>query len=143
MKIVINACHGGFGLSIEAMNRFIELKGLNLYTNKDDTFGYTSYYLVPYEEYEKAHKHDLTKTEWEGKDQGVGRYKESNALCWHGDHDMPRNDPILVQVVEELGEKANNRYSELKVVEIPDDVEWQIDEYDGVEWVAEKHRTWS
>jgi len=34
-------------------------------------------------------------------------------------------------------------YSELKVVEIPDDVKWQLEEYDGLEWVAEKHRTWS
>ena len=27
-------------------------------------------------------------------------------------------------------------------VEIPDDVEWQIEEYDGSEWIAEKHRIW-
>jgi hypothetical protein len=45
-------------------------------------------------------------------------------------------------VVLELGEAANGRCAELKVVEIPDDVEWQIEEYDGLEWVAEKHRTW-
>ncbi len=25
---------------------------------------------------------------------------------------------------------------------IPDDVKWQIEEYDGLEWIAEKHRTW-
>ena len=37
----------------------------------------------------------------------------------------------------------NDGYSELKVVEIPDDVEYDIQEYDGNEWVAEKHRTWS
>lgn len=30
----------------------------------------------------------------------------------------------------------------LKVVSIPADVEWQIEEYDGAEWIAEKHRTW-
>ena len=30
----------------------------------------------------------------------------------------------------------------LKMVEIPDDVEWEIADYDGKEWVAEKHRTW-
>jgi hypothetical protein len=45
-------------------------------------------------------------------------------------------------VVEEMGENVNTRFSELKVVEIPNDVEWQIEEYDGAEWVAEKHRTW-
>jgi len=30
----------------------------------------------------------------------------------------------------------------LKIVEIPAAVKWQIDEYDGWEWVAEVHRRW-
>ena len=51
--------------------------------------------------------------------------------------DMPRNDPHLVAFVEMLGDRTN-----LKIVEIPDDVEWEIDGDDGTEWVAEKHRTW-
>lgn len=57
--------------------------------------------------------------------------------------DMARDDPILIHLVEELLEDANGDYAELKVVEIPDGVEWEICEYDGREWVAEKHRTWS
>lgn len=48
----------------------------------------------------------------------------------------------LVSVVEELGSKANGFYSELKVVDVPDDAEWHIEEYDGLECVAEDHRTW-
>ena len=55
---------------------------------------------------------------------------------------MVRDDPILIQVVEELGETANGRCASLKIIEIPDDVEWTIGEYDGQEWIAEKHRTW-
>jgi hypothetical protein len=31
----------------------------------------------------------------------------------------------------------------LKIVEVPADVEWVIDVYDGNEHVAEAHRTWS
>lgn len=58
-------------------------------------------------------------------------------------YDIERNNQYLVRVVEELGDEANGRFAELKVVDIPDEVEWQIDEYDGLEWVAEKHRTWS
>ena len=46
-------------------------------------------------------------------------------------------------MVEEGGTDVNDRYSYLKVVEIPADVDWQICEYDGLEWIAEKHRTWS
>lgn len=53
-----------------------------------------------------------------------------------------RNDADLVRVVEKLGEAANGACANLKVIEIPDDVEWHIEEYDGIEWVAENHRTW-
>ena len=58
-------------------------------------------------------------------------------------HEMQRNDPVLIKIVEDLGAEANGSYAKLKVVEIPDDVDWFIDAYDGKEWVAEKHRTWS
>jgi hypothetical protein len=54
----------------------------------------------------------------------------------------PRADPLLVRVVEELGEEANGSFAKLKVVEIPDGVDYQIDDYDGVESIHEKHRSW-
>lgn len=66
-------------------------------------------------------------------------YSDGN---YFSDYDIPRNDPALVRVVEELGKKACDRYSLLKVVEISDGVEWEISEYDGMEHVAEVHRTW-
>jgi hypothetical protein len=52
-----------------------------------------------------------------------------------------RSNPKLVAVVEKLGERAGEK-AKLEVLEIPDGVEWEIDEYDGMEWVSEKHRTW-
>jgi len=55
-------------------------------------------------------------------------------------YDIPRDCPVLVEMVEGGGVDSN--YSSLKVVEIPDDVEWYIEEYDGLEHVAERHRTW-
>jgi hypothetical protein len=91
MKIVINDCYGGFGLSKEA---------LALYNERSGT-------VVTY------------------------------------DIEIKRNDPILVEIVEQLGEDAGHRFAQLKVVEIPDDVVWEIEEYDGNEWIAEKHRTWN
>ena len=57
--------------------------------------------------------------------------------------DIPRDDPALVQIVQEIPREQGYRLADLKIVEIPDDVEWEIQEYDGNEWVAEKHRTWS
>lgn len=53
-----------------------------------------------------------------------------------------RSSATLVRVVEELGDGANAEYAKLKVVDIPDDVKWTIQENDGAEWVAEVHRTW-
>lgn len=91
-KIVINNCHGGFGLSEEALKLYKDRVGI-----KSIDF-------------------------------------------W--DRSIPRDCETLVQIVQELGKKADARYSELGIVEVPDEVEWQIDEYDGQEWVAEKHRTW-
>jgi len=92
MKVVINKCHGGFGLSKEAENKYKELAGI---TNPN-------FY----------------------------------------DRSIARDDEHLIAVVELLGSAADSRYSELKIVDIPEDVDWYIEEYDGLEWVAEKHRTW-
>jgi hypothetical protein len=59
------------------------------------------------------------------------------------DSELVRDDPDLIAVIEELGcDAAGRDNSQLEIVEIPDDVEWQIGEYDGDEWVAEVHRTW-
>lgn len=70
---------------------------------------------------------------------------EYMGLPWDGygfTRDLPRDDPKLVACVKELGEAANGIFAELDIVAIPDDVDWEIQEYDGREWVAEKHRTW-
>ena len=68
-------------------------------------------------------------------------------LEWDGygyyfDNPEDRSDPELIKCVEQLGDKANGPHANLKIVEIPDDIEYVIEEYDGNEWVAEKHRTW-
>lgn len=57
---------------------------------------------------------------------------------------LSRTDPLLIQTVQELGDKANNKFSKLKIVEIPDDVDWYINESEeGLESVHEKHRVWN
>ena len=52
-KIVVNGCFGGFGLSDEAVRRYAEVAGITLYDYRDSDFGYTSWYRVPREEYER------------------------------------------------------------------------------------------
>lgn len=89
MKVVINRCFGGFGLSKKAV------KDLGCKT--------------PYD---------------------------------YDSEDM-RTAPELIKLVEEKGsEYCSDSMSQLKVVEIPDDVDWYIDNYDGVETIEEVHRSW-
>lgn len=139
MKVVINAKHGGFSLSHKACMRYAELSGFKLcpFTEARDAFGGINFKkFVPWDgKGELFYAHYSTKPL--KKD---GTYKEDS---YWSDRDLPRDDPVLVQVVEELGKEANGTCAALKIVEIPDDVEWEIEEYDGNEWVSERHRTWS
>jgi hypothetical protein len=65
-----------------------------------------------------------------------------NDSPYFNDRDIERNDKNLVATVRGLGEKANGRFSELKIVEIPDGTDYEIDEYDGMESIEEKHQSW-
>lgn len=118
MKVVINREHGGFGLSDEAFERYLIEKQIN------------------YKKVQSKHSNDYYFYQESDNSQG-----DDADMLWDGD--IARNDPILVKIVEEMEESANGLYSSLKIVEIPDDVEWEVQEYDGLEWIAEKHRTWS
>ena len=91
MKIVINRCFGGFGLSKKAYKRLTELG-------------------IP------------VNSVW---------------------NQAGRSNKLLIQVIEELGKEADGSFAKLKIVEVPDDVKWRIQEYDGIEWIAERYRTWS
>lgn len=54
-----------------------------------------------------------------------------------------REDPDLIAVIEELGEeKCSGTYADLKIVEIPVDVKYTIENYDGLETIHEVHRVW-
>jgi hypothetical protein len=114
VKIVINSDYGGFSLSDEAILEYGKRKGLNLVKDENTNWSISIFY-----------KDSVAKENY------------------FDDREIPRNDPALVEVVEVLGEAANGFAASLKIVEIPEDVDWCIEENDGREWVAEKHRTWS
>lgn len=46
-----------------------------------------------------------------------------------------RDDPVMVSVVEELKEEADDMFSCLEIVNVPDEYDYDIDEYDGLEHV--------
>lgn len=136
MKIVISTCYGGFGLSEAAIFRYAELKGITLWF--EDSGVFSTYYTVPKDQRVKELPGAFADHSLEDRIAYNEQYSKQELYA----RDIDRTDPILVQVVEELGKEADGPSASLKVVEIPDDVDWIIDEQDGAEWVAEKHRRW-
>ncbi len=138
MKVVINRCYGGFGVSLALLSRALKENktslletwkyGDNNFTHNWDTFV----------------KDNLTEKHGKYKTNHWGHYlyDEKNKILYSYNDKTDRHDPNLVELVEAMGEKANGEHAALSVVEIPDDVKYIIEEYDGIEWVAEEHRTW-
>ena len=132
-KIVINKQHGGFGLSPKAQKRYLELIGKECYFYQHNIKNYTR--ISEDDAENKIFAVTITQ------DFGDEVDKIPNDAYW-SDGDLERDDPLLIQVINEFGEEANGRFACLGIIEIPDDVEWQIDEYDGWETIHEKHRSW-
>lgn len=139
-KIVINCCYGGFNLSEEAVLRYYELKGQKIYPFRDPKFSSLTWYSkVPLEEFEKTlSEKEFSRMTLKQKVSYNKKLREQSVIPT----DIERDCPILVQVVEELKEKSWGKYAKLKIVEVPEDVEWVIDEYDGRETIDEVHRSW-
>lgn len=78
-------------------------------------------------------------------DAAMNEYKQRKEINdpYLIEDDISRDDPVLISILEELGEDSWGGHAKLKIVEIPDDVDWVIEEYDGIEWVAEAHRIWN
>jgi len=143
MKVVINACHGGFSLSHEALIRGIE-KGANFI----ETVEAKDWYITdkdPMAAYLKTVADCIeVRDGFLAPVVGSLLYKQGKIYHVIDYYDiMFRSHPILLEIIHELGiVDAAGDYAQLKIVEVPDGVDLQIDEYDGKEWVAEKHRTW-
>jgi len=142
MKVVINRCYGGFSLSKEACQRYWDIKGQQVWIEDDKKFRsmglFTVWLTPPDQRIESKEGEEFYAMSLEDRQAYNKQYSEKT---WYY-RDVSRSDPVLVQVVEELGDKAGGRCAELGITEIPDGVAYEIEEYDGKEWVAEVHRTW-
>ena len=137
MKVVINSCFGGFGLSNKGIKRYLELQGKECWFYKQTKHVYNdgkNEYILSDENDDSLFVTFNTKYLGEVTN-------ELDDDFYYGD--ISRTDENLIKVVEELGSEANSKFSDLKIVEIPDDVEWEIDDYDGIETIHEIHRSWS
>ena len=156
MKVAINKCFGGFSLSPLAVKRLAELQGRRChffnvdfgckperYTRiempSEDTFMWSAFDTDDLSLIGSPSPEAWVAMTLEERQASNANY-ESHSL---DSRPEDRSDPLLIQVIEELGEKASGRCAKLQIVEIPDGVEWEIEEYDGNEHVAERHRTWA
>lgn len=138
MKIAINKCYGGFDLSNKAIRRLLELKGKECYFYKQTEYSYRD----GKEEYSITNSDDDSmfidcSTKFLGN---ITDKIPDEDYFYYGN--IERTDKDLIQTIEELGEEASGRYGNVVIVDIPDDVDWEIDDYDGVETIHEVHRSW-
>ncbi len=145
-KIILNKDYGGFGVSAKAHKLYAERLGKELFYYIGQYEGHhVVYKKVSYEEFIK--KNSLFYI-YSFKDLGDEAIKdvviedEVETLNLDESH---REDPLLIQIVEELGEEASGWAATLRVVEIPDELangNYMIDDYDGAEILHAKVETY-
>ena len=135
-KVILNKCFGGFGVSKEAYELYAKKKGISVfhYTQED----------LKKEIYTYATDDNRLFDFYFTKDFGNYAYISNDDYKKYllNLDEKFREDKTLIEVVEELGEKASAFYSNLKIVEIPDDLDYVIDNYDGIETLHQKVQEW-
>ena len=141
MDLVINEVGSLFNLSIYGKKKLAERKKLDIffYEEGQDSKGHLEYKrldIIPEENYEYLMlTRDLGLT--------VRDFPDVKGLFFFP-NDISRDDGDLISLLREHGSRMmSGPLSQLKVVTIPDGVDWILCSNDGVEWIAERHRTWS
>jgi len=138
MKVVINTCYGGFRLSHEAQRMLAKLKGKEVFFYIHSQYKHNT----GIDEYKRV-ENPTAEAFVFSLTSNLGDIANSlDGADYLDEYQINRADKDLISVVETLGDRANSGFSDLKVVEIPDNTEYEIEEYNGNEWIAEKHRTW-
>ena len=134
MKVLVNRCFGGFGLSTEAHEWLIKHKGWKVTQyGEDGKIIDQNCELVE------------DPTPWSGNT--FSKYRETPKVegGWGDDErEYPlRINQDVIECVETLGTKlASSKLAEIDIADVPDDVKWEIDNYDGSETIREKGRSW-
>lgn len=134
MKVVINRGYGELELSNEAIRYYADLADIDLYYTDDPTNRHVDqHYLISLPELDKLFL----------QSPNIESYLEEVRKVQFDLNSIERTDPRLIHVIEELGQKASIRTSEIVVVEIPDKIKFKIIvNEDGAEEIHEDHRVW-
>ena len=141
MKVVVNEHSVGIGkgLSLKGIKRYLELIGKECYFYKNTVSNlFCNNDLYKYElvdiSYTDTFPNITVTTEYLGKNTNGLIPKE---FCFDI-YSINRRDPILIQVIEELGNDANNSRSKFIIKEIPDNinVSWYVRDCNGSEVIA-------
>lgn len=135
-KIVTNRCYGGFRLSEAGVREYARRKGMEIWV-EDSGHGFNEYWTVPPENRPESQDNFGS---WSMEKRQASNEAHKAAKIY--EREIPRDDPDLIATVEALGSEASGRFADLQITEIQDGIAWQIEEYDGREWVAEAHATW-
>ncbi len=136
-EVVINNCYGGFGLSAEAIVEIAKAQGKQVFFYEQQKPFTPDKFCKITPPFISSFYYSLLV------DLGdIANELPNDSSLWFNDEDIPRDDPDLIKVVKNLKAKANGSCANLKIIKIPNDVKWEIEEYDGIELVAESHRTW-
>lgn len=150
MELVINRCFGGFSLSDAAYEKLIEWGvPVRKYVEQQRDPMSRLYLPEPQNDGEVIFDRELTPVGESEFNDIYHKYKGQTSITeryWETWLSGRRDHPLLVRVVKELGAGhrtgASGACADLAVIEIPDGTEYTIEEYDGVEHVAEVHRAW-
>lgn len=124
-KIILNKCYGGFDLSKKAYELYAKKKGLELYAYINYLENEGKYKYSDGNLFEKYFTKDF------GNNVEISEEDYEKYYLYLGE--KAREDKTLIEVVEELGKEASGMWGELKIVEIPDNAFFIIDNYDGLE----------
>lgn len=128
MKLVIESS-STFGLSPKAMKLWAAKKGIDLYPYSYDLSDYSKQRRVNWDD-EDIESYCSTK-----------RWSDQNEIV---DWGIDRGCPHLIETVSELGGDVASQFGCLKIIEIPDGVDYIIVENGmGGGSVHEKHRVWN
>lgn len=137
MKVLYNACYGGFEISAFASLKLIEANNWDIYIYKCFSDSDNCYRKVTYENCDKARGWFYYLTADYGDTIPIDKFNSLEQLPYshllHSPEKL-RVDKQLIRLVEEFGsEKCSGDVSKLKIEEVEKGSYFTIDEYDGLE----------